>query len=75
MLLHRLERERAVEQVHVVHQRDLLEPFAREVVPVGEPVDYELVAGAVSQVKRLDRDPLGGDPVAVPGVVGDRPET
>ena len=74
VLLHRLERERAVEQVHVVHQRDLLQPLAREVVPVREPVDHQLVARAVAQVERLDRDPLGRDPVAVPGGVGDRPE-
>ena len=60
VLLHRLERERAVEQVHVVHQRDLLEPLARQVVPVGEPVDDEVVARLVAQVERLHRDPLGG---------------
>ena len=72
VLLHRLERERAVEQVHVVHQRDLLEPLAREVVPVREPVDHQLVARPVAQVEWLHRDPLGGDPVAVPRGVGDR---
>ena len=44
VLLHRLERERAVEQVHVVHQRDLLQPLARVVVPVREPVDDQVVA-------------------------------
>ena len=75
VLLHRLERERTVEQVHVVHQRDLLEPLAREVVPVREAVDHELVARAVAQIERLHRDPLGGDPVAVASGVGDRSQT
>jgi hypothetical protein len=41
VLLHGLEGERAVEQVHVVHQRRLLQPLARVVVPVGEAVDDE----------------------------------
>ncbi len=64
VLLHRLEREGTVEQVHVVHQRDLLQPLAREVVPVRETVDHELVARSVAQVERLHRDPLGRDAVA-----------
>ena len=72
VLLHRLERERAVEQVHVVHQRDLLQPLAREVVPVGEPVDDEVVARLAAQVERLHRDPLGGDRVRRAGGVLDR---
>jgi hypothetical protein len=55
VLLHRLERERVVEQVDVVHQRDLLQPLARVVVPVREPVDDEVVARLVAQVERLDR--------------------
>ena len=59
VLLHRLERERAVQQVHAVHERDLLEPLARDVVPVGEPVDDQVVARPVPQRERLDRDPLG----------------
>ena len=75
VLLHRLERERAVQEVDVVHQRDLLQPLAREVVPVREPVDHELVARPVAQVEWLHRDPLGGDPVLVPRGVGDRPES
>ena len=74
VLLHRLERERAVEQVDVVHQRDLLQPLAREVVPVGEPVDDEVVARLVAQVERLHRDPLDGHVVARAGGVLDRAE-
>jgi hypothetical protein len=66
VLLHGLERERAVEQVHVVHQRDLLQPLARDVVPVGEPVDDEVVAGRVAQVERLDGDPLDVEGVLLP---------
>ena len=58
MLLHRLERERVVEQVDVVHQGDLLQPLARQVVPPGEPVDHERVARLRAQVERLDHDPL-----------------
>ena len=60
VLLHRLERERAVEQVHVVHQRDLLQPLARVVVPVRQPVDDQRVPGPVAQVERLDGDPAAG---------------
>ena len=44
VLLHRLERERVVQQVDVVHQRDLLQPLARHRVPPAEPVDHERVA-------------------------------
>ena len=69
VLLHRLERERVVRQVHVVHQRDLLDPLARHVVPVGEAVDDERVARAHAQVERLDRHALGGDRVLLAGVV------
>ncbi len=75
VLLHRLERERRVEQVHVVHQRDLLEPLARDEVPVGEAVDDEVVARLVAQVERLDRDPLARHVVGAAGGVLDRPET
>ena len=74
VLLHRLERERAVEQVHVVHERDLLEPLARQEVPVGEPVDDEVVARLVAQVERLHRDPLDVHAVGGAGGVLDRPE-
>ncbi len=41
VLLHRLERERVVHEVHVVHQSDLLQPLPRDVVPVREAVDHE----------------------------------
>ena len=74
VLLHRLERERAVEQVHVVHQRDLLQPLARDEVPPGEAVDHEVVARLVAQVERLDGDPLGRDAVGRAGGVLDRAE-
>ncbi len=59
MLLHRLERERVVEQVDVVHQRDLLQPLAREHVPPADPVEHERVARAVAQIERLVHDTLG----------------
>ena len=61
VLLHRLERERAVEQVGAVDQRGLLQPLARVVVPVGEPVDDQAGADRVDEVERLDRQPLAGD--------------
>src|SRR4029450_10715324 len=60
VLLHRLEGERVVEQVGPVHQGDLLEPFPRVVVPVGEAVDDQGVADGLAQVEGLDGDPLGG---------------
>src|SRR5215207_6166849 len=60
VLLHRLEGERVVEQVGPVHQGDLLEPFPRVVVPVGEAVDDQGVADGLTQVEGLDGDPLGG---------------
>ena len=69
VLLHRLERERVVQQVHVVHQRDLLDPLARHVVPVREPVDDQRVARGGAQVERLDRHPLGGQRVRLAAVV------
>ncbi len=58
VLLHRLEGERAVEQVGVVDERGLLEPLARVVVPVGEAVDDELGAHRLAQVERLDGQTL-----------------
>jgi hypothetical protein len=64
VLLHRLEGERAVEQVDVVHQRHLLQPLAGQVVPPREAVDDEPVARAGAEVERLDRDPLAGEVMA-----------
>ena len=58
VLLHGLEGERRVHQVDAVHQRDLLQPLARDVVPVGQPVDHQVVGRLVAQVERLDRDAL-----------------
>ena len=72
VLLHRLEREGVVEEVHVVHERDLLQPLARDEVPPREPVDDERVARRVAQVEGLVGDALTGQLVAVPIVV-DRP--
>ena len=63
VLLHRLERERVVEQVDVVHQHRLLHPLARDLVPPAEPVDDELVARLRAEVERLVRDPLGAEDV------------
>ena len=59
VLLHRLEGERAVQQVDPVHHRDLLEPLPRVVVPVREAVDDQVVPGPVAQAERLDGDPFG----------------
>ena len=58
VLLHRLEREGIVQEVDVVHQRGLLQPLARDEVPVRETVDDEGVARLGSEVEGLDRDPL-----------------
>ena len=68
VLLHRLERERAVEQVDPVHHGDLLEPLPGVVVPVRQAVDDQVVAGLVTQAERLD-----GDPLDVEGVRAARP--
>ena len=59
MLLHRLERERIVEEVDLVHQCELLQPLARHLVPPGEPVDDQRVPGLVAEVEGLVDDPLG----------------
>ena len=72
VLLHRLERERAVQQVGPVDQRGLLQPLARVVVPVGEPVDDELGAHRVHQVERLDGQPLAAEGVRAAVGEGDR---
>ena len=69
VLLHRLEGERVVEQVDVVHQRDLLQPLARDGVPPAEPVDHERVARAVTEVERLVHDPLAGELVRLAAVL------
>ena len=68
VLLHRLERERVVQEVRVVHQRDLLQPFTRDVVPPAEPVDDQRVSRLRPQVERLDRDPLGAQHVLLAAV-------
>jgi len=65
VLLHRLERERVVQQVDVVHQRDLLQPRARQVVPPRQPVDHQRVPGLRSEVERLVADPLRAQGVPV----------
>ena len=72
VLLHRLERVRAVEQVHVVHHRDLLQPLPRVVVPVREAVDDEVVARLLAQRERLDRHALDVERVAPPTGPGRR---
>jgi hypothetical protein len=72
VLLHGLERERAVEQVGPIHQRGLLEPLARVVVPVGEPVYDQPGADRVGELERLDGEPLGLDVMDNARGVGDR---
>ena len=63
VLLHRLEREGAVEQVGAVDEGGLLQPLAGVEVPVGEPVDDQAGAHRVGEVERLDRQALAGEPV------------
>ena len=67
MLLHRLERERVVEEVHLVHQRELLQPLAGDVVPPREPVDDQLVARPVTEIERLVDDPFRDELVRLTG--------
>jgi hypothetical protein len=69
VLLHRLERERRVQQIDVVHQRNLLQPLARMVVPVREPVDHEVVPGRGAQVEGFDTDAFGLQGVLLSGVL------
>ncbi len=73
VLLHRLERERVVQEVDLVHQRELLQPLARHLVPPGEPVDDQRVARPVAEVERLVDDPLGRELVGL-AAPADRPE-
>ena len=54
VLLHRLHRPRVVEDVEAVHQDGLLDPLAAGVIPVGQPVDDQVVADVLAQVERLD---------------------
>ena len=70
VLLHRLERERVVQQIHVVDERHLLQPRTREVVPPRQPVDHQRIPRCRAKIERLVDDPLGHEPVPV-----DRPET
>src|SRR5207237_753899 len=72
VLLHRLEREWVVQQVDVVHQRALLDPLAREVVPPAEPVDDQLVARLRAQVERLVGDALAAEGVTLATVLDRR---
>ena len=69
VLLHRLEGERVVQEVDVVHQRDLLQPLARHRVPPAEPVDHERVARAVAEVEGLVEDPLARQLVRLAAVL------
>jgi hypothetical protein len=58
---------------NVVHQRDLLQPLARDVVPVRKPVDHQVVAGLGAQVERLDGDSLDVEPVLLATAGAHRP--
>ena len=69
VLLHRLEGERAVEEIRAVDERGLLQPFARVVVPVRESVDHQRRADRVVEPERLDRQPLAGEPVRLTTVL------
>ena len=73
LFLHRLEGPRVVEDVQPVHEHGLLDPLPADLVPVGEPVEHDVVPRVLSQVEGLDRDPLHLDPVRL-AFVGDRPE-
>ena len=63
VLLHRLEGEGAVQQVGAVDQRGLLQPLARVVVPVCEPVDHQAGTDRVGEGERLDREPFAREMV------------
>ena len=73
VFLHRLEGPRVVEDVQPVHEHGLLDPLPADLVPVGEPVEHDVVPRVLSQVEGLDRDPLHLDPVRL-AFVGDGPE-
>jgi hypothetical protein len=69
VLLVGLHRPRVVEDVEAVHQDGLFDPLAAGVVPVGQPVEDDVVLARLAQIERLDRDALRGDAdgVALPG--------
>ena len=74
VLLHRLERERRVQQVGAVDQGGLLEPLAGVVVPVRQAVDDEVGAHRVTQVEGLDRQSFGAEVVTGAVLGTDHPE-
>ena len=58
VLLHRLERPGVVEHVEAVHDDGLLDPLAAGMKPVGQAVEDDVVADGLTQVVRLDGNPL-----------------
>jgi hypothetical protein len=68
VLLHRLHGPRIVEDVATVEDGRLLDPFARRLVPVREPIDDQVVARLLAKVEGLDRDAFD---VEADGVVAD----
>ncbi len=54
MFLHALEGERIIEQIDAVEQGRLLQPFSRLVMPVGQPVDNQMVAGGRRQLEWMN---------------------
>jgi len=56
VFFHALKGEGVVEQVHVVEQGSLFQPFARLVVPPREAVDDEVVGRGGAQVEGVDAD-------------------
>ena len=61
VLLHRLERERVVEEMDAIHEHDLLQPLSRHRVPPAQAVDHQRMARLHAQVEGLDGDALGGE--------------
>ena len=58
MLLHALESKRVVEQIDAVDQRRLFEPFTRVKMPIGQPVNDQVIACGRRERKGMNADAL-----------------